>query len=336
MQGSRFRKSTDAYRQGILEGDRIILSQAITLMESAHEEDQRAARELLESLIKHTGQSLRIGITGPPGVGKSTFIEAFGKHLTEQRIPIAVLTIDPSSNRSQGSILGDKTRMHDLSKDPLAYIRPSASGNVLGGVAQKTRESMLLCEAAGYKIILIETVGVGQSETAIKDMIDFFLLLALPGAGDELQGIKKGIMEAADAIVVTKADGDNVARATLALSEFKHALHLLSSSDTSWTPRALAASSVSGKGLDEIWLMIQEFERGSKLSGRFEETRKRQRVQWMNEYFQQLLAQDIEQANLVEQKLNHERAVMENRVTPFSAAKAILQHYHEEIRKRKS
>lgn len=336
MQGARFRKSTDEYRQGILEGNRIILGQAITLIESIREEDQLVARELLDSLIPHTGQSLRIGITGPPGVGKSTFIEAFGKYLTTLRIPIAVLTVDPSSNRSHGSILGDKTRMQDLAKDPLAFIRPSASGNVLGGVAQKTREAMLLCEAAGYKVIMIETVGVGQSEISIKDMIDFFLLLALPGAGDELQGIKKGIMEAADAILVTKADGDNISRATQALSEFKHALHLLPLLDSSWIPRTITVSSLTGKGLDETWSIIQEFERTTKSSGRFDENRKQQRVQWMNEYFKQLLEQDVNVDSLEKSKTENRDAVMDNTLGPFTAAKNILQHYHEIIRGSKS
>jgi LAO/AO transport system kinase len=337
MQASRYRKSTDAYRKGILEGDRVMLGQAITLIESTLDDDQQLAHELLESLTQHTGNALRVGITGPPGVGKSTFIEAFGKYLTQQSLPIAVLTIDPSSARSHGSILGDKTRMQELAKDPLAFIRPTASANMLGGVAQKTREAMLLCEAAGYKVIIIETVGVGQSEISIKNIIDFFLLLAQPGAGDELQGIKKGIMEAADAILVTKADGDNMAKATQAETEFQHALHLASpSNDAPWKPRVLSISSLTGKGLAETWSTIREFEAETKKSGWFEENRKQQRTQWMNAYFQQLLASDIETAGLKTLTLQHEKDVMENIVTPYAAAKTLLDRYHAFIRGSKS
>jgi LAO/AO transport system kinase len=336
MQASRFRKSTGAFQAGILGGNRIVLGQAITLVESALDDDQEQARELLESLTPHTGNALRIGITGPPGVGKSTFIEAFGKYLTGLSLPIAVLTIDPSSNRSHGSILGDKTRMQDLSKDPLAFIRPTASSNMLGGVAQKTREAMLLCEAAGYKVIIIETVGVGQSEISIKNMIDFFLLLALPGAGDELQGIKKGIMEAADAILVTKCDGDNIPKATQAQAEFQHALHLAALPDSSWSPRVLCVSATDGKGLAESWSTIQEFENVTKNNGWFQENRKQQRIQWMSEYFHQLLASDIEVAGLRPSRIQIENDVKENKVGPYAAAKKILDQYHDVIRGRKS
>jgi LAO/AO transport system kinase len=336
MQASRFRKSTDAFHAGILAGNRIILGQAITLVESALDDDQQLARELLESLTPYTGNALRIGITGPPGVGKSTFIEAFGKHLTGLSLPIAVLTVDPSSNRSHGSILGDKTRMQDLSKDALAFIRPTASGNMLGGVAQKTREAMLLCEAAGYKVIIIETVGVGQSEISIKNMIDFFLLLALPGAGDELQGIKKGIMEAADAILVTKADGDNIPKATQAQTEFQHALHLAALPDSSWSPRVLCVSAITGKGLAESWSTIEEFEKVTKNNGWFQENRKQQRIQWMNEYFHQLLASDIEAAGLKQSRIQSENDVKENKLGPYAAAKRILDQYHDVIRGSKS
>jgi LAO/AO transport system kinase len=336
MQGSRYRKSTDVFREGILDGNRIVLGQAITLIESALEDDQQRARELLDSLTAHMGNSLRIGITGPPGVGKSTFIEAFGKYLTAQSIPIAVLTIDPTSNRSHGSILGDKTRMQSLATDPLAFIRPTAAGSILGGVAQKTREAMSLCEAAGYKVIIIETVGVGQSEIAIKNMIDFFLLLALPGAGDELQGIKKGIMEAADMVLVTKADGDNIGKATQAQSEINHALHLATIQESNWTPRVHCVSAVEGKGLPEIWSTIQAFEQATKSSGWFDENRKQQRIKWMKEYFQQLLESDIAAADLDETQTKNENDVKENKISPYAAARNLLAQYHDAIRGSKS
>lgn len=230
------RLTTEEYANGIASGDRVILAKAISLAESSLPEDQKQSTELLARLNLKTVDTIRIGITGVPGVGKSTFIEAFGKHITSLNKKIAVLTIDPSSQLTKGSILGDKTRMDELSKNPLAFIRPSASGNTLGGTTGRTRECIILCEAAGYEVIVVETVGVGQSETGVKNLVDFFLLLMLAGAGDELQGIKKGIMEMADAMVITKADGDNVKRAKEAQADYQHALHLFSDSASGWKP----------------------------------------------------------------------------------------------------
>ena len=280
-----------AYRDGILSGSRVILSQAITLVESALETDQLLASELIQSLISRAGHSIRIGITGVPGVGKSTFIEAFGKMLLDQGKKVAVLTVDPSSQLTKGSILGDKTRMTNLSADKRAFIRPSPSGATLGGVTGNTRESMLLCEAAGFDVILVETVGVGQSETAVKNMVDFFLLLMLSGAGDELQGIKKGIMEMADSLVIHKADGDNVELAKKAKADFQRALHLFVPAQKSWSPEVLLASSISGLGLDLIWDQIQQYQREMVENGFWERNRAAQRLHWLEDQIQLLLGQ---------------------------------------------
>ena len=245
----------EQYTNGIVQGNRVVLGQAITLIESSLADDQILAGQLLEAILNKTGNAIRIGITGVPGVGKSTLIEALGNHIITLGKKIAVLTVDPSSQLTKGSILGDKTRMEDLSKNPMAFIRPSASGSVLGGVANKTREVMLLCEASGYDVIIIETVGVGQSEVEVKSMTDFFLLLMLAGAGDELQGIKKGIMEMADGLAITKADGDNIQQATAAQSEYQHALHLYPTPASGWNPNVLTCSALTGTGIDEIWKM---------------------------------------------------------------------------------
>ena len=269
--------------QGILEGNRMILSRAITLVESSRPQDRRLAEQVLEEIMPHTGGSLRIGITGVPGVGKSTFLESFGLYLTGLDKSIAVLTIDPTSQKTRGSILGDKTRMEELSNDPRAYIRPSPSGKSLGGVHEKTRESMLLCEAAGFDIILIETVGVGQSEVAVEGMVDFFLLLMLAGAGDELQGIKRGIMEIADALVITKSDGDNVARSKIARRQYQNALHLFPPNKTEWYPKVLTCSSVESRGMKEIWTLIKRFEEHMKERDFFHQRRAEQNLRWLEE-----------------------------------------------------
>jgi LAO/AO transport system kinase len=258
------RLSVEQYVKGVLAGDKIILSKAITLVESTLKSDHILAEKVIEKVLPHTGDSIRIGITGVPGVGKSTFIESFGKLITSMDKKLAVLAIDPSSQRSKGSILGDKTRMESLSTDPMAYIRPSASGSSLGGVSTKTRETMLLCEAAGFEVIFVETVGVGQSETTVKGMVDFFLLLMLSGAGDELQGIKKGIMEMADTIAITKADGDNKSKCERAKREYKNALHLFPPSETGWYPNVLTCSAVNNEGLDAIWNEISKFSQHMK------------------------------------------------------------------------
>jgi LAO/AO transport system kinase len=277
------RLSPEEYINGILNGDRIVLSKAITLVESNLEEDNLLAERVLEEILSKTGDSIRIGITGVPGVGKSTFIETFGSYVTSLGKKLAVLTIDPSSRRSKGSILGDKTRMEELSVNPMAYIRPSPSGSALGGVGSKTRETMLLCEAAGFEVIFIETVGVGQSETTVHGMVDFFLLLMLAGAGDELQGIKKGIMEMADSIVVTKTDGDNVKMAEKAKREYKNALHLFPPSLTGWSPKVLTCSAITNTGIKEIWKVINDHHASMVEKGYFEYNRTRQNIEWMHE-----------------------------------------------------
>lgn len=261
-------------------GSKLYLAKAITLLESANLDDKAEGQALLKELLPHTGKSIRIGITGVPGAGKSTFIETFGKMLIEQGHKVAVLAIDPSSSITGGSILGDKTRMELLSREPNAFIRPSPSAGTLGGVHKKTRETMLLCEAAGYDIILIETVGVGQSETIVRGMVDFFLLLVLTGAGDELQGMKKGIMELADSIVVHKADGDNVRNAKKTVAEYKQILHLLQPATPNWTTKSMAASSYENKGLDKVLATIEEFRAQGLENGVWNDRRNGQTKDW--------------------------------------------------------
>ena len=256
----RKRLEANQYIEGVLRGDRVLLSRAITIVESNLASDKVLAKEIIQAILPNSGNSLRIGITGVPGVGKSTFIEVFGKYLIEKGYKVAILSIDPSSQRSKGSILGDKTRMEELANREEAYIRPSASGDTLGGVANKTGETMLLCEAAGYDIILIETVGVGQSETAVHGMTDFFLLLMLSGAGDELQGIKKGIMEMADMLVINKADGDNIQKSQMAKRQYENALHIFPESASGWTPVVTTASALKNIGIPEVWEKMLEFE----------------------------------------------------------------------------
>jgi LAO/AO transport system kinase len=273
----------DAYYKGILQGDRLYLSRGITLIESSKKEHQSLARELVEKCLPHSGNSIRIGITGVPGAGKSTFINAFGSYLTSIGKKVAVLAVDPSSNRSKGSILGDKTRMNELSVDPNAFIRPSPSSGSLGGVARATRETAILCEAAGYDSIIIETVGVGQSETAVHSMVDFFLLLMIAGAGDELQGIKRGIMEMADAIAINKADGDNITKAKAARSEYAHAIHLFPPPDWGWTPKVETCSALKTEGIDKIWKIIESHHNLALQKGFFLKNREGQAEFWMNE-----------------------------------------------------
>lgn len=266
---------------GILAGDRSVLARSITLIESNAEHHFRHAQELLQKLLPHSGNSIRIGITGVPGAGKSTFIEAFGQFLCELGLKVAVLAIDPSSSISGGSILGDKTRMEQLARNPRAYIRPSPSSGKLGGVHRKTRETMLLCETAGFDIILVETVGVGQSEVIVRDMVDFFMLLVLTGAGDELQGMKKGIMELADAIIVNKADGANEKLALKTKSEYNRILHFLQPATKGWESKSFTCSAIYQRGMKEIWEMIKAFEENTKKSGVFEERRRVQAKDWI-------------------------------------------------------
>jgi LAO/AO transport system kinase len=271
---------------GVLAGDRAILAQAITLVESRAVKHRAPARELMQAILPHTGGALRVGMTGTPGAGKSTFIEALGMMLCARGKKVAVLAVDPSSSRTGGSILGDKTRMEDLSRHDNAFIRPSPSGASLGGVAARTREALLLCEAAGYDVILVETVGVGQSETAVRTMTDFFLLLQIAGAGDELQGIKKGVIELADAIVVNKADGDNQLRARLAKVEYTKVLHFLNPFTPGWKPKALTCSALNSEGIEKVWEMIERFRDQLTESGVFEERRSEQNVDWFDSLLQ--------------------------------------------------
>ena len=270
------------YIQGVLEGDRLKIARTITLIESTLPAHQEMARVIVDRLLPHTGSAIRLGITGVPGAGKSTFIESFGTMLTEMGLRVAVLAIDPSSSRSGGSILGDKTRMEKLATNDRAFIRPSPSGGTLGGVAGKTRESMLVCEAAGFDVIIIETVGVGQSETTVASMVDFFLVLMIAGAGDELQGIKKGVLEVADAIVINKADGDNIARAELAQKEYEAALHLLMPFSPNWTVPVLTCSSLEMIGVEKIWQTIGRYRSTMTASGELEEKRKKQALEWFS------------------------------------------------------
>ena len=320
--------------EGVLKNDRITLSRAITLVESNLHEDQKLASKLIDACLPHAGNSVRLGITGVPGVGKSTLIEALGQVITAENRNIAVLKIDPSSQFSKGSILGDKTRMEELSKNKMVFIRPSPSGETLGGVAHRTRETILLCEAAGYEVIIIETVGVGQSEVAVKNMVDFFLLLMLAGAGDELQGMKKGIMEMADAVVVTKADGDNIKKANEAKTEYQNALHLQAHHPSPWTPKVLTCSSITRTGIDEIWKTILKFKDVTSASGDFERTRTLQNVSWFNEHFFSLLRKDFSKfEQLVKLKTNLETEISHQKISPGSAALKLLELYHQEIRK---
>ena len=314
--------------EGILSGNIASLSRAITLVESTNANHLAKANEIINACLPFANKSVRIGITGVPGVGKSTFIEAFGKHLTSLGKKVAVLAVDPSSTISHGSILGDKTRMEELVKDPNAYIRPSASGETLGGVARKTRETITLCEAAGFDTILIETVGVGQSETAVHSMVDFFLLLKISGAGDELQGIKRGIMEMADAIVINKADGDNIAKAKLAKTEFNRALHLFPAKQSGWIPTASTCSSYTKDGIDDVWKTISDYFELVKSNHYFEEKRQNQNQFWMMETInEQLKSHFYNHPNVIQLLEENKKAVQNNELSPFAAAMSLLEQY---------
>ncbi|MEQ9231764.1 MAG: methylmalonyl Co-A mutase-associated GTPase MeaB [Cyclobacteriaceae bacterium] len=294
-------------QEGILSGSRQWLSRGITLVESQLHEDRQASSELIDALITSSGGSLRIGITGVPGVGKSTFIEAFGTFLTDQGKKLAVLSVDPSSTLTKGSILGDKTRMAELSMNENAFIRPSPSGNSLGGVASSTRESILLCEAAGFDVVIVETVGVGQSETLVKEMVDFFLLLMLPGSGDELQGIKRGIMEMADGIFINKADG-NAERAKRARKDFQNALHLYPPNRSGWKIPVEMGSALEKKGMEEMWSQLSAFEKLTKENGFFEGQRKEQQIKWFHQLIRQKLENDFFSSDEVTDKIKKAEA----------------------------
>ncbi|MEL7006641.1 MAG: methylmalonyl Co-A mutase-associated GTPase MeaB [Bacteroidota bacterium] len=319
------RLTVDEYVDGVRSGDRVILSRAITLIESTLQEDVLLSEQVLQELLPFTGNSYRIGITGVPGVGKSTFIETMGMHVTDLGKKLAVLAIDPSSQRTKGSILGDKTRMERLSHQPNAYIRPSATGNSLGGVANKTRETMLLCEAAGYEVIFIETVGVGQSETAVKGMVDFFLLLMLAGAGDELQGIKKGIMEMADAVAINKADGDNLAASRKAKVAYQNALHLFPLAESGWSPKVLTCSAAESTGIDSIWETMTNYFEYMKNHERLISLRRDQNVHWLHETIGFMLKLGFYQSPEVKDNIvSLENAVSNEEITPQAAARKLI------------
>jgi LAO/AO transport system kinase len=329
------RLQAEQYKNAILKGDRVALARAITLVESTRPADQMVAGELLERILSYTEKSIRLGITGAPGAGKSTFIEAFGKTLIRNGKKIAVLTIDPTSQRTQGSILGDKTRMSELARDPSAFIRPSPSGAALGGVTASTRETILLCEAAGFDTVIVETVGTGQSEIAVKSMTDFFLLLMLPGSGDQLQGIKKGIVEMADAIVITKADSKNEKTASIAQADFQHALHFAEEQRSGWTPRVMTCSALENRGLTEIGSMIAEYHESTSRTGFFARNRKAQQAEWFKEYFSYLVSTDPSQfPEVVKEQATLRLQVEAQTLFPRAAARQLLHAYHAAVSKR--
>ncbi len=327
--------SVAEYVEGIVKGDVTVLSQAVTLVESVRPEHQAVAQEVIERCLPYSGNSIRVGISGVPGAGKSTSIDVFGLHVLEQYGgKLAVLAIDPSSERSKGSILGDKTRMEKLSVHPKSFIRPSPSAGSLGGVARKTRETIVLCEAAGFDKIFVETVGVGQSETAVHSMVDFFLLIQLAGTGDELQGIKRGIMEMADGIVINKADGDNLEPAKLAATQFRNALHLFPAPESGWTPEVLTYSGFYNRGVKEIWDMIYRYIDFVKGNGYFEYRRNEQSKYWMYETINEHLRDSFYHNPRIEAMLEgKERQVLAGNLSSFVAAKDLLDTYFAEITK---
>ena len=314
--------------QAVIAGNRRALAKTITFIESTRSDHRQFAEDILRELLPHTGRSIRVGISGVPGVGKSTFIETFGLHVVKQNHRIAVLAIDPSSPRSGGSILGDKTRMELLSRCPEAFIRPSPSGGTLGGVARRTREAMLACEAAGFDVVLIETVGVGQSETAVADMTDMFLLLLVPGGGDELQGIKKGIVELADAIIVNKADGDLAAAAERAAREYRNALHLLKPTSDHWTPPVLRCSALTHSGIDKVWETVSSYNQVMTQSGEIAARRSHQAVAWMwSDVRDNLLGMFRSHPAVVKRLETLEREVANGKQPPMAAARILLESF---------
>ena len=326
----RKQHSASEFVEGILAGDISMLSQAVTLVESSLTEHQFIAQEVIEKCLPYAGNSVRLGITGVPGAGKSTFIEALGMHLVRSGRKLAVLAIDPSSERSKGSILGDKTRMEELSVAKNAFIRPSPSAGSLGGVARKTRESIILCEAAGFDSIFVETVGVGQSETSVHSMVDFFLLIQLAGAGDELQGIKRGIMEMADGIAINKCDGTNTDKAKVAKTQYQNALHLFPAPDSGWIPEAITSSSLELNGIPEVWKMVERYIAFVKSNGYFELKRNAQSKYWMYETINdQLKANFYQNAEIQKLLIESEGKVLSNELSSFIAAKKMLDKYFE-------
>lgn len=326
----RRRLSVNDYVQGVFSRNRTIIAQAITLVESNNPAHMEMAQEVLKQLLPYTGNSIRIGITGVPGAGKSTLIEALGTMLCEQGHRVAVLAVDPSSTVTGGSILGDKTRMEKLSRNPNAFIRPSASGGTLGGVNRKSRETILICEAAGFDVILVETVGVGQSEVTVRSMVDFFLLVMLTGGGDELQGIKKGVLELADAIFVNKADGENKQRALAAKSEFNRILHFLQPITEGWFPQAYTCSALTGEGLAEIWQVIQEFLSKTSESGVFRQRRRKQSIDWMYTMVEDYLQTSFFNHPEVSRSIPViEKALVNGELSATMAARQLLKTFEE-------
>jgi len=324
-------KDPQEYVAGVLRRDRLLLARTITLIESTLPAHQKLAKTIVNQLLPHTGKSVRLGITGVPGAGKSTYIESFGTMLTEMGHRIAVLAIDPSSSRSGGSILGDKTRMEKLAVNDRAFIRPSPSSGTLGGVGRKTRETMLVCEAAGYDVVIIETVGVGQSETTVASMVDFFLVLMIAGAGDELQGIKKGVLEVADAIVINKADGDNILRAELAQKQYQTALHMLMPSSPNWSPPVLTCSSTEHKGINKIWQTILDHKTRLTDTGEMAEKRQAQALDWMSFLLDEGLRQWFyNNPHVINSLPELKRQVAAGLVSPTAAADNLLDHLKNE------
>ena len=324
----RKKMSVEEYVEGVKKGDRMILAKAITLIESNAPKDFDKAQRVLQALLPRTGHSLRIGITGVPGAGKSTFIEAFGQLLCQQGYKVAVLAGDPTSSITGGSILGDKTRMQKLSREPNCFIRPSPSGGTLGGVARKSRETMMLCEAAGCDVILVETVGVGQSETTVRSMVDFFMLVVLTGAGDDLQGIKKGIMELADAIVVNKADGDNLERAKVTQGEYERMVEFIRPATEGWKTHAYRCSALQKTGLLELWAVMREFEKVTKKSGAFENRRQRQIIAWVKTMIDEHLHNLFYEDPVIKGRLPEVRAaVLAGVVSPSQAVAELIRTF---------
>lgn len=320
--------NTHDYVKGVLEGDRNLLARTITLIESNSETHIHQAQEVLQELLPHSGNSIRIGISGVPGAGKSTLIEALGLYLIKQGHKVAVLTVDPSSSVTRGSILGDKTRMENLAKEKDCFIRPSPSGGALGGVTRKSRETIIACESAGFDVILIETVGVGQSEVTVRSMVDFFLLVLIAGAGDELQGIKRGVVEIADTILINKADGDNIDKANLAKTEFANAVHYLQPATKGWDTNVLTASAAKGTGIKELWDVVKRFEEKTKENGVFKERRKNQKMEWTFTMIEDVLKQSFYNNKSVKDSLPEiKEKILDGEIPPTTAAEKLLDIY---------